>query len=158
MFRHFVLLCLLTLLSIPLTFSQTTTLQILDAHLVLESDNLTNLDTLTEEQLEDMDQAVLDSIFATRQFDVTASVHVSDTGNVQTVHIRIGRTQGGTDVANVSVPYTGALPSGVVAVLKDDEEIEVEFGKHGNVTPLYLEVWIDDKQGNTTAVFQSSNL
>ena len=157
MLKKTVLSCLMAMLCLGLSYGQDS-LEILDAQLVLESDNLTDLDNLTEDELEDLDQAVLDSIFAMRDFFVTAAIHVSDTGNVQTIHVRVGRTQGGSDLANISVPYDGSLPNGVVALLKDDEEIEIEFGKHSNTSPLYLEVWIDDKQGHTTPVFQSSTL
>lgn len=157
MLKKTILYCCLAILTIGVSYGQSS-LQILDAQLVLESDNLTGLSTLTVDELEDLDQTVLDSIFANRDFFVTAAIHVSDTGNIETIHVRIGRTVGGTDLANVSVPYNGSLPSGVIGLLKGSEEIEVEFGKHSNTTPLYLEVWIDDKQGHTTSVFQASTL
>lgn len=149
--------CLLIFFFITTTYSQDS-LQITNTQIILESNNLSGLSQLTEEQLEDLDQAVLDSIFTARNFFVTAAIYVSDTSNIQAIYLRLGRTMGASDLANVVIPYNGNLPNGVVGLLKDEKELQVEFGEHSNTTPLYLEVWIDDRQGNTTPVYQSSTL
>ena len=133
-------------------------LEILDAQIVLESEDMTGLDQFTEEELEDMDEDVLDSIFANRNYDVTIAIQVSDTSLVQTIHLRLGRTQGTTDLVDISVPFDGALPANIQALLKDDDELQVELGSHSNTSTLYLEVWLDDRNGQSTAVLQTSNL
>lgn len=147
---------LLLLFSLPFLQAQST-LEIQRAQFIIQSNNLSGVAQFSEEQLEDMEQTVLDSIFANTSHSITVSINVSDTTTIQTIYVRIGRTQGGVDIANVSVPYIGALPSAVLALQKDSGEIQLEFGQFTNIETLYLEVWMDDTNGQTTPVYQTSN-
>lgn len=94
---------------------------------------------------------------ASVSFCVKVIAVFSDTANIDTVHIKVGRTLGGSQVANISIPYTNSY-----SLITTNQLIKNEKGFSVCVNPsvtnaykLYLEIWADDRQGNSTTVYQS---
>jgi hypothetical protein len=151
------LLLSLAILLVSNAFGQSNTVTIDHADILLESSNFNALSNFTEDDLEDLDQSVLDSLLANQSFTVTTSLDVSTIDSTQTIHIKLGRTVGGTDIIQTSIPIQGtSLPTGVTALLIEDNNIQIEFGDHLQVQPIHLEVWLTDANGTNTSVYTVS--
>lgn len=76
----------------------------------------------------------------------------SDTSAIDSIHIKVGRTHGSGNVANVSFAYNGGNISPVLPEFAPNEQgfcICVAPSVR-NAYRLHLEIWADDKQGNRT--------
>lgn len=78
----------------------------------------------------------------------------SDTSDIDSVHIRVGRTVSSQDVAAVDFAYNSATISpsllGFVPYTQGFEVCVAPVAQ--NAYTLFLEIWADDKAGNTTPV------
>jgi len=90
----------------------------------------------------------------TQSFNLATHIELSDSSNVQNIHIKIGRQVDSSDVIDVSIPYAyTSLPTGIIAVQKVGNTFSVDFGAHTNIYTLHLEVWAEDQNGNSTPIF-----
>ena len=117
-------------------------LQIVNSFILLE------LDT-SQVQVPVTNPSALDSI----SFCVKVVALFSDTSAIDSIHIKVGRSLGGQDVANISFAYQGGNPT-----IPDFEAREEGFcirvaPSVQNAHTLFLEIWADDKTGNTTPVY-----
>lgn len=147
MFKKIIAIGVLTLLlGISSIQAQQDTLKILDAFIVLE------LDTI---QLYVSPSNINGNNLDSLGFCVKVSIEFSDTSNIDSVYLKVGRTLGAADVANLSFGYNGGNISPSIAGLVLDENglcICVAPSEYDAYT-LYLEVWADDKLGNATPVY-----
>lgn len=86
-------------------------------------------------------------------FQVHILALFSDTANIDSVHIKVGRTAGGQDVAHLHIAYRDLVPTLTNCTL-------VEYGFKGclatstlSAYTLHLEIWADDKQGRSTTIY-----
>lgn len=135
------------LYAMSVSYAQSNALTIEQAYLVI------NVDSAYQNSLPTAIHAhQLDSI----PFHVKVVAYFSDTSIIDSVHFRVGRVLGGQDILAVSFAYKGgALPISL------QEFIYSEGGFSSCVAEsvldaytLYLEIWADDKMGNTTAVYR----
>lgn len=122
------------------------TLQILNSFILLEVDTA---------QMHTLPTNINASNVNNISFCVKVVAVFSDTSDIDSVHIKVGRTLGGQDVANVSFAYNGG---GITPVLPDFVPNEEGFcicvaPTAQSAHTLYLEIWADDKTGNTTPVY-----
>jgi hypothetical protein len=134
------------LLGITSIQAQQDTLKILDAFIVLELDTIqlyVNPSNINGNNLDSLG------------FCVKVSTQFSDTSNIDSVHLKVGRTLGASDVANLSLGYNGGNISPNIASFVVDQNgfcVCVASSEYDAYT-LYLEVWADDKLGNTTPIY-----
>lgn len=142
-------LFLLFMWSMTHLHGQTSTpLTISEAYIVLtiDTNNVTRADA-----------AIAHHNFNAVPFCVNVLAFFSDTSNIDTIHIKVGHRLGGNDVADLSFAYRGGSIASSIS----------NFQYMGNgffacVAPravaavtLYLEIWAEDKLGNTTAVYRT---
>ncbi len=106
-------------------------------------------------------QSALSAAIRTNQLDsipfsVKVVVHCSDTADIDSMHFRVGRSLGGQDVANVNFAYhSSALPAGLQTFARMEDGFQTCVATHVlDAYTLYLEVWADDKLGNTTPIYR----
>jgi len=122
------------------------TLRVLNAFVLLE------IDTTQQHAVPNVSNPnAMDSI----AFCVKVLALFSDTTDLDRVYIKVGRTPGAQDVANVSFAYNGG---NIVPLLPEFEPNPQGFSvcvspSAKAASTLYLEVWADDKLGNTTPVY-----
>lgn len=94
----------------------------------------------------------LDSI----PFHIKVVTHFSDTSIIDSVYLKVGRSLGGQDILAVSFAYQGGtLPASLQEFMYIEEGFSSCIAGHALAAyTLYLEVWADDKMGNTTAVYR----
>lgn len=118
------------------------TLKILNSYILLELDTTSISSSATSN---------MNSI----RFCVKVAAYFSDTSDVDSVHIKVGRTPSSQDIGAVSFAYNGGSPSPVLTAF-EEEETGFSFcinPSTNNAHTLYLEIWAEDKQGMTTEVY-----
>lgn len=118
------------------------TLEILNSFVLIE------LDTVQSQ----LPLGNLDSAF----FCVKVLAVFSDTSKLDSIHVRVGRTLGGNDVAAVDFSYGGLNVSPNLSGLAWNEQgFEVCVAPLAqNVYTLFLEIWADDRTGYTTPIYK----
>ena len=128
-----------------------------NAEVVVQTADLSGYAGLDPEDFFNMDSTQIDSLYMTRDADVTVFVEASTASSVSTIHIRVGRTMGNFDIANVSLAVNGSnLPSGMT-LTQDGDKFYAALGSHFNVSCYFLEVQLEDYQGNLTSIYSHSN-
>lgn len=123
------------------------TLKILNSFILLELDS-----TSTHAPPPNANANSLNSI----SFCVKVVALFSDTSDIDSIHIKVGRNAGSGNVANVSFAYKGGNISPTLPEFDPNEQgfcICVAPSVH-NAHRLFLEIWADDKSGNSTPPYR----
>lgn len=148
MFKKTILMSVLTLILGLTQLQAQDTLKILDASILLE------LDTV---QLYVSPSNINPNNLDSLGFCVKVLAAFSDTSNIDSIHIKVGRTIGGSDVAHLSFAYNSGNPSSVLTNFLANETgfcVCVAPSAY-NAYTLYLELWAEDKTGYTTPVYST---
>ncbi len=89
----------------------------------------------------------------TTVFDVGMNVNLFDTSGIQTIEVKIGSTQGGSDLINQTFVFdvSGPLGNGRY-YLRDLYHVQLGLGQFSNFTDYFAEVriqWVDNSYSPT---------
>jgi hypothetical protein len=128
-----------------------------NAEVVVQTADLTGYTGLDPDDFFSMDSTQIDSLYMTRDADVTVFVEASSVSSLSNIHIRLGRTMGNFDIANIALSASGNnLPTGIT-MTQDGDKFYVALGSYFNVSCYFLEVQLEDLQGNLTSIYSYSN-
>lgn len=147
MFKKTIVMSLFTLILGIAQIQAQDTLQILNSYILIEIDT-----AHTHSLPANANVNSLNSI----SFCVKVVALFSDTSDIDSIHIKVGRSIGAQDVANVGFAYNGGSISPILPEFVASEKgfcICVAPAAR-NAYTLYLEIWADDKTGGTTPVYR----
>lgn len=147
MFKKTILMSVLTLILGATQLQAQDSLKILNSFIQIELDSVSSHNLPANANPNSM---------SSLSFCVKVIALFSDTSNIDSIHIKVGRSQGSDNVANVSFAYNGGNISPALPEFVANQEgfcICVAPSVH-NAYRLHLEIWADDKQGNRTPSYQ----
>lgn len=146
MFKKTILMSVITLFLGTTQLQAQDTLQILNSFIWIELDSSnTNIPPVN----------INSNNINSMSFCVKVVALFTDTSDIDSIHIKVGRAAGVSNVASVSFAYNGGNISPALPDFVPNEEgfcICVAPSLR-NAHRLFLEIWADDKTGNTTPVY-----
>lgn len=95
-------------------------------------------------------EAEIDSFDDTEEFKLSVSVLLLDTVEISKVHVKLGRTQAGSDLFDSYFEFDDNSPSGGRSYSRDGKHIVLGIGDFINLRNIYSELYIENINGVTT--------
>lgn len=102
-------------------------------------------------------QAAIDSVmfeyYKTQNFNLEVAVLLNDTTQIEKIHIKLGRTEGGNDIFEDYFVFDNNTPGGLKTYLRNGKLVTLGLGSYTNLNTIYIQVYIESTIGSTTPLF-----